>query len=181
MRKASGAVAAMIMAIALYFTLFWGIDAFQALTSPSYGLGDVWHSQFIFGIGRVSHLEPEGLIKLAAFFAVMKFAAAAVFAVHVLDRIRVMIRGGEPEGEVLEAGLILTVLLSIVSVAPAIWSQNVPLVHEQTVELLLAGLAAALIIIERSYDEVGEPVEHAIADEPKIVASVGARGFSPWR
>jgi len=181
MRKASGAVVAMIVAIALYFTLFWGIDSFHVLTSPSYGLDDVWHSQFIFGIGRVFHLAPEALIKLAAFFAVMKFAAAAVFAVHVVDRVRVMIRGGKPEGEILEAGLILVVLLSIASVAPAIWSQNVPLVHEQTVELLLAGLAAALTIIERSYNVASEPVEHEVADEPKIVAPAGARWFSPWR
>jgi len=182
MRKASGAVVAMIMAIALYFTLFWGIDAVRVLMSPSYGLDDVWHSQFIFGVGRLFHLEPTGLIKLAAFFAVMKLAAAAVFAVHIVDRFRALATGTKPDAEIFEAGLILVVLISIASVAPALWAQNVPMVHEQTVELLLAGLAAALAIIERT-DEVAEeePVEHAIASEPKIVAPKGATWYTPWR
>ena len=181
MRKASGAVVAMIVAIALYFTLFWGIDSFRVLVSPSYGLDDVWHSQFVFGVGRLMHLGPEGLIKLAAFFAVMKLAAAAVFAVHLVDRLRGMLHGDKPNPEILESGLVLVVLISIVSVAPALWSQNVPLVHEQTIELLLAGLAAALAIIERSDDIVEEPVEHAVADEPQIIAPKGATWFAPWR
>ena len=61
------------------------------LTSPTYGLEDVWHSQFVFGVGRIFNLGPEGLIKLAAFFGVMKLATAVVFAVHVADRLRGLI------------------------------------------------------------------------------------------
>ena len=53
MRKVSGATVAMILGIALYFTLFWGYDALRMLTSPTYGLEDVWRSQFVFGIGRI--------------------------------------------------------------------------------------------------------------------------------
>ena len=69
MQRTSIAAVAMIVAISLYFTLFWGYDAFRILTSSSYGLEDVWRSQFIFGIGRLFGLGPIGLIKLAAFFA----------------------------------------------------------------------------------------------------------------
>ena len=115
MRKASGVVAAMIMAIALYYTLFWGFDALRVLTSPTYGLEDVWRSQFVFGVGHMFNLSPMGLIKLAAFFGVMKLATAAVFAVHVADRLRGMVRG-EANPEILEAGLIMVVLLSIAAV-----------------------------------------------------------------
>ena len=79
MRKASTIVVAMLMAIALYFTLFWGFDALRVLTSPNYGLEDVWRSQFVFGVGHMFNLSPMGLIKLAAFFGVMKLATAAVF------------------------------------------------------------------------------------------------------
>jgi hypothetical protein len=178
MRKASGAVAAMIMAIALYFTLFWGFDALRVLTSPTYGLEDVWRSQFVFGVGRMFGLGPEGLIKLAAFFGVMKLATAAVFAVHIADRFRCMVRG-KADTEILEAGLILAVLLSIAAVAPALWSQNGELVREQTIQLLLAGLAAALVIIERTYVSPAEPAE--IAVEAKAATPRGASWFSPWR
>ncbi len=176
MRKASGAVVAMIMAIALYFTLSWGIESLHVLTSPTYGLDDVWHSQFVFGVGRIFHLGPEGLIKLAAFFGVMKLAAAVVFAVHLADRLRGLIVGGKPNEEILEAGLILVVLMSVVSVAPALWLVNFELVQQQqTIELLLAGLTAALCIVERSYDNAGEPAGSEAA------AAAAARRFTPWR
>ena len=69
MRKASGATVAMIMGIALYFTLFWGFDALRVLTSPTYGLEDVWRSQFVFGVGSYFKLAPIGLLQLAAFSA----------------------------------------------------------------------------------------------------------------
>jgi hypothetical protein len=66
MQRTSIAAVAMIIAISLYFTLFWGYDAFRILASPSYGLEDVWHSQFISASGV--YFGPIGLIKLAAFF-----------------------------------------------------------------------------------------------------------------
>jgi hypothetical protein len=183
MRKASGAVVAMVLAIALYYTLFWGIDALRVLTSSSYGFDDVYGSQYVFGVGRLFRLGPEGLIRLAAFFAAMKLATAAVFAAHVADRLRCLVAGGaKPNAEILEAGLILVVALSIAAVVPALISHNLPQAQQQTIELLLAGLAAALAIIERNdatTDE--EPVEHETAHEPKIIAPPGATWFTPWR
>ena len=62
------AAVAAIVAIALYFALVWGYDGLRILTSPSYGLEDVWRSQFVFAIGRLFSLGPIGLIKLAALF-----------------------------------------------------------------------------------------------------------------
>jgi hypothetical protein len=180
MRKPSGAVVAMVLAIALYYTLFWGIDALRVLTSSSYGFDDVYGSQYVFGVGRLFRLGPDGLIRLAAFFAAMKLAAAAVFATHIADRLRCLVGGGKPNAEILEAGLILVVLLSIATVVPALVSHNLPQAQQQTIELLLAGLAAA--IIERSDATVeDEPVEHETARKPRIVAPPGATWFTPWR
>jgi hypothetical protein len=183
MRKASGFVVALIMAIALYFTLFWGFAALRVLNSPSYGLDDALRSQFVFGVGRIFDLGPMGLIKLAAFFGVMKLAAAIVFAVHIGDRFRAMVRG-EANTEILEAGLMLVVVLSTVAAAPALWWQNIELVREQLIPLLLAGLAAALVIIERGYEnaaDAAEPKEAGIAAETKPFAQHGAKWFAPWR
>lgn len=150
MRKISIAAVAMIVAISLYFTLFWGYDAFRILASPSYGLEDIWHSQFIFAIGRLFGLGPSGLIKLAAFFGTLKLAVACICAIHIVDRFRCMTRG-EANSEILEAGLILVVLISIASIGPAAWSHSTDLMREHTFQLLLAGLAAALCIVERIY------------------------------
>jgi hypothetical protein len=175
MRKISGATVAMILAIALYFTLFWGYDALRMLTSPTYGLEDVWRSQFVFGIGHVLGLGPIGLIKLAAFFGTLKLTVAIVCAVHIVDRFRGLI-GGKPSSEILEGGLILVLLISVAVAGPAAWSHNVDLLREQIFQLLLAGVATALCIVERSYGRAAEATEPRVAAAPQ-----GATWFTPWR
>ncbi|MEP7029742.1 MAG: hypothetical protein ABI830_02285, partial [Pseudolabrys sp.] len=155
MRKVSSVTVAMIMGIALYFTLFWGFDALRVLTSPTYGLEDVWRSQFVFGIGRTFGLTPLGLMQLAAFFGVVKLAVAVICAVHIADRFRSQgfrnFGGGQTNSEILEGGLILVVLVSIASAGPAVLSHNGDLVREQAIQLALAALAVALCMVERNY------------------------------
>jgi hypothetical protein len=74
-----------IVAIALYFALAWGYDGLRILTAPSYGLEDVWRSQFVFAIGRLFNLGPIGLIKLAAFFGALssRWPAFALFTLSI--------------------------------------------------------------------------------------------------
>jgi hypothetical protein len=166
MQKISIAAVAVIIAISLYFILFWGYDAYRILTSPSYGLEDIWRSQFIFAIGRLFGLGPVGLIKLAAFFGALKLAVACICALHIADRFRCMTRG-EANSEILEAGLILVVLISIAAVGPAAWTHTTDLIREHTMQLLFAGLAVALCIVERNYIRRNEPATPAVAPSRK--------------
>jgi hypothetical protein len=89
-----------------------------------------------------------GLIKLAAFLAVLKLAVAVICAMHLVDRLRSGF-GGKANPEVLEAGLILVVAVSILSVGPAVWSHNGELVREYALQLILAGIAVTLCMVER--------------------------------
>jgi hypothetical protein len=148
-RKLSNAAVALIVAIALYFTLLWGYEGLSILVSPSYGLDDVWRSQFIFVIGRQFGLGPIGLIKLAAFFGALKLAVACICALHIADRFRCWTRG-EANSEILEAALILVVAISIASVGPASWANSASLMREHTIQLLFAAIATGLCIFERS-------------------------------
>jgi len=175
MRRAPNVVVAFILAIALYFTLFWGFDALRILTSPSYGLEDVWRSQVVFGLGSFFGLAPAGLIKLAALFGALKLSVAGVCAVHVFDRLRTLF-GGTVDCEILESGLLLAVIVSIAAVAPALWSNNADQVREHTIQLLLAGLAAALCIIERSATEATPAVDAKAANMPAQPV-----WYAPWR
>jgi hypothetical protein len=191
MQRASSAIVAMILAIALYFVLFWGFDALRILTSPTYGLEDVWRSQVIFGIGRLAGFGPEGLIKLAAVFGALKLTVAGGCAVHVLDRLRAMIMGTGSDNEILETGLLLAVVISIASVTPAVWSGNADLIREHTIQLALAALAAVLCMIERSGRKAA-PRAAVEADDmdidtaapatvPAAQAAAQAEWFTPWR
>ena len=82
---------------------------------------------------------------------------------------------GEPNLEILEAGLILVVLISIISVGPAAWSNSVGLMREHAFQLLFAGLAVALCIVERNYLR-----SDASADTVPATAR-GTTWFSIWR
>ncbi len=150
MRKVSAATVATIVTIALYFTLFWGYDALRVLTSPTYGLEDVWRSQFVFGIGSYFKLSPMGLMKLAAFFGAVKLAVALACAIHIADRLR-SLAGGTANADIFEGGLVLVVAVSLASVGPSVWSQHAELLREQVVQLLLAALGVALCLVERNY------------------------------
>jgi hypothetical protein len=174
MRKVSIATVVLIMGITLYFSMSWGFDALRALTSPTYGLEDVWRSQYIFGIGSLLGLGPKGLIQLAAFFGAVKLAVAVICALHIIDRFY-SFAIGKPVSDLLEGALILVVLITIASAGPAIWSHNPELLREQVIQLALAGLATALGMVERNYRNVGESVA-ATPDTPQ-----GARWFTPWR
>ena len=182
MRRVSGAAVAMILAIAVYFVLFWGFDALRILTSPTYGLEDVWRSQVIFGMGRYLGLDPMGLIKLAAAYGAVKLTVAGVCAVHLLDRARTAFFGGAANADILESGLLIAVAVSIASVAPAILTENGDLVRELTIQLILAALAAALCLLERSRAAKAEEAAASAPPEKIDLETIPAGAwFRPWR
>jgi hypothetical protein len=178
MRKLSAAAVAMILAIALYFMLAWGYDGLALLTSSSYGLDDVWHSQFLFSLGRMFALTPTGIIKLAAFFATLKLAVGVICAIHIVDRLRHVMRGQADTG-IFEAGLILVIAISIVSAGPAVWSQDGTLLRETMLQLSLAGLAAALCVIERRYKEAN--AIDVTAATATVAPSAPGTWYSMWQ
>jgi hypothetical protein len=151
MRNLSAGIAAALMGIALYFALTWGFAAMQALTSPAYGLDDIWHSQFVFALGHFFGLGPVGLLKLAAFFAAVKLVAAGVCAVHVVDRAR-----GVTRLELLEGALFLIAGIALLSLAPAAWSQGGDVVGGAVLQLGFALFAIALCVAERRLDRRAE-------------------------
>jgi len=163
MRKASTATVATIVAIALYFTLAWGFDGIRALTSPNYGLEDIWRAQVIFTIGRYAALGPIGLLKLAAFVGAVKLAIAAICGWHLVDRFR-SFAGGQARPEILETAMLIVVAIGIVSVGPAIRSNSVDLLREHVIQVVLAGISIALCLIERRLGkaEVTQPEETAV-------------------
>lgn len=176
MRKASTATVALIVAIALYFTLTWGFEGLRALSSPNYGLDDVWRSQLVFDAGRLFHLTPLGLIKLAAFVAAMKLAVAGICGVHIVDRFRAFF-GGQADPQILEGALIIVVVFGFLSVAPAVWSGNAAIVREYAMQILLACLALALCIAERHIDTI--VIEERAADEDEAARTISSPALNP--
>src|SRR5579884_3900703 len=147
MRKMSAATFVTILAIAVYFALAWGILAADALMSSNFGLEDVWGAQLVFEIGRVFRMGPTDLIKVAAFLAAVKFVAAGVCALHVLDRAR-----GRMRNELMEGALIIVLTVSAISSVSAMWSHNTELLREQALQFAIAGVGIALCMVERALE-----------------------------
>src|SRR5262245_48821874 len=161
---------AIIVAVALYFAVVWGYDGLRILSSPSYGLEDVWRSQFIFSIGSLVGLGPIGLIKLAAFFGALKLAVACICVIHIADRFRSLSRG-RADSEILEAALILIVAISIVSVGPASFRDGTELIREHTLPFLFAALATGLCIFEAELCTADQKRRDKVATIPRLLTS----------
>lgn len=138
----------LISLVALYFLLLWGWQSVQVLASPTYGLEDVWRSQVVFGIGRFIGLDPSGLLQLAAALGATKLVVAALCALHLIDRVHPFI-SRTPRNEILEVALFIAILVGLVSITPAIWSQNGDLTREILIQIVLALFALMLSMIER--------------------------------
>jgi len=150
MRKVSGASIAMVMIIALYFTLFWGHDVLRVFLSPTYGLDDAWGSQSIFSIGSYFKLSPVGLMKLAAFFGALKLAVAVFGALGIVLRLAGSAGVARP---MLEGVFILAVSIGLVTAGAAALPFNADLLLELLPPIALALIALAQIRIEYRYGE----------------------------
>lgn len=143
MKQISGLAATMIVAVAAYFALVWGMDAGRIFTSPTFGLDDALASQAVFALGRYLGLDPAGLIKLGAVFGALKLTVAGVCLVHIADRLRSLF-GGEANLDVIQAGMMLAVSICAVALLPAVLHQNPDVLRDYAVDLAFAGVAAAL-------------------------------------
>lgn len=168
MRNTSLPSIATIVAIALYFALTWGYAGLTSLTSPSFGLDDVWGSQLVFGINRFVGFGPVGLIKLAAFIAAVKITAAGFCALHVADRMR-----GRRRTELVEGALIVVLSVSALGCVVALMTHGNGLLRDSTVPLALAAVGFALCSVERALD----PKDEEAMDEAPALATEAA--YSP--
>jgi hypothetical protein len=76
----------------------------------------------------------------------VKLAAAAVCALHVIDRAR-----GVPCIELLEGAMILIAALALVSLPP-VWSHGGDVIGQPVLQLCFALFAIALSVAERRFD-----------------------------
>jgi hypothetical protein len=152
MRWLPRAIPCLVACIALYFALWFSIETLRIFLSPLYGLDDPAFAQTIRGIGRRADLGTAGLLKLAAFFGAVKLAIATLFAVYLVGRLRAIWRN-DIEHEVLDAGLLLVVLVTVVAAMPALLDGTTNLLAQYRLPLWLAGLAATLSMIERFAEE----------------------------
>jgi hypothetical protein len=100
--------------------------------------------------------------------------------VHIGDRFRAL-AGGKANSEILDAGMVLAMLISIAAVGPAVWTHNAEVVREQAITLMLVGVAAGLGLLERSFQRSETLLAETSLIADNAVTPRGAEWFSPLR
>lgn len=166
MRWLPKAIPILIAVIALDFALVFGFEALRIFTSPIYGLEKPVFANLIHGIGALADVKAEGLFKLAAFFGAVYLTTALVFVLHIGSRIGAL-RGGRISHDLLDAGLILVVISTIVAATPAILHGATDILAQERLPLWLLGLAATLSMVER--------VDEADTPQPAFIERMASR------
>ncbi len=152
MRWLPKAIPILIAVIALDFALVFGFEAWRIFTSPVYGLEKPAFASLVYGIGGLADMKAQGQLKLAAFFGSVYLTTSLVFALHIGSRIGAL-RGGRISHDLLDAGLILAVVSTMVAATPAILAGASDILVQERLPLWLVGLAATLSMIERVPDD----------------------------
>jgi hypothetical protein len=168
MRWLPKAIPVLIAIIALDFALVFGVEAFRVLSSHIHGLDQPVFANLIYGLGRLFGVTGQGLLSLGAFFGGIYLTISVVFALHLATRIGAL-RGGRVSHDLLDAGLILVVLVTIVAATPAILAGATDILVQERLPLWLVGLAATLSMIERL------PEMDAAAIRPNVFERLWAR------
>ena len=148
MRWLPTAIPILIAVIALDFAMVFGFESARIFTSPIYGLDKPAFASLVYGIGGLADVKPQGLVRLAAFFGAVYLTTSVVFVLHLGSRVGAL-RGGRISHDLLDAGLILAVLSTIVAATPAILAGASEILVQERLPLGLVGLAATLSMIER--------------------------------
>jgi len=171
MRKLNSVAVAAATGLAFYFTLFWGADALHMIASSTWGLDEAERAQFLFIIGAMLKLTPIGLIKLAAFFAVVKLAIASICGLHILDRAGALVTGKTTIG-LIHVSLALIVVVSIIVIGSEVWAQNVEFARDYVLQLVLAGLAGGICLVEW-YTRGNHSSEFSLYDNAALERATG--------
>jgi hypothetical protein len=148
MRWLPTAIPILIAVIAIDFAMVFGFEAWRIFTSPVYGLDKPAFASLVYGIGRLADMNGQGLVKLAAFFGAVYLTTSLVFVLHIGSRIGAL-RSGRISHDLLDAGLILAVMSTLVAATPAILGGATDILVQERLPLWLVGLAATLSMIER--------------------------------
>ncbi|ARQ01175.1 hypothetical protein [Pseudorhodoplanes sinuspersici] len=151
MRWTPKVIPILIAVIALDFALVFGFEAWRILSSPTLGLERLGFANTVYAIGKWAGLQTTQHLPLAAFFGVMSLAIAIMCSCHLATRIGTL-RGHRISHDMLDAGLILIVVSTLVAATPAMLSGATEILIHERLPLWLVGLAATLSMIERLYE-----------------------------
>ncbi len=160
-RSRLGAVNAALVSV--YFAPAWGIDAVRALTSPFFGMEDRLQATAASYFRALLDLGLEGLVRASNVLAGIKLVIAAGFVAYLIDFIRALMAGREPNRETLDVVLLLAGSAIMLWAWPVLRAGDGGLVRALATQFLLLTGAMVVIAVERQLEEAPAAAAQSLA------------------
>jgi hypothetical protein len=136
-------------AFALLLAAVWISSALLSLQQPLFDLGRPRIGDAIIGFAGALALSPENTLKLAHMLAGVKLLLGAYLLAAVVSAICERVRWGESGDEMLDLGLFVSAIATIVAASPALADAQV--LCAALGELLLCAMASGLSAFGRGW------------------------------
>jgi hypothetical protein len=145
--------AANLALVSAYLAPTWGMEAFQALTSPFGGIdvrahvaaANFFRHLFAFGL--------DGLMRTSSILAGAKLVIAAGCVAYLIEFARACAARREPDRETMDVVLLLALVAVVVWSLPVFVSDDIGFINLRATQLLLVAGAGVLIVIERHIEQ----------------------------
>jgi hypothetical protein len=151
--------------IAFFLSVVWFASGLASLVRPLFDLGTAHVGDAIVAVAGLMSLSPDGALRLAQMLAGTKLLLAAYLLTVVIVAAYQRLRRGTSDDAMLDVGLFLSAVASIVAVSPALMDDEALL--RACGELLLCVLASGLAISGRG-------------DAPPTIATKDAAVSEAW-
>jgi hypothetical protein len=154
--------------IALLLALVWGAAGTASLVRPLFDIGQPLVGDVIVAVGRLLALSPHNVVVLAHMLAGLKLFVGLYLLATVVAGAWDWLTRGASDDAMLDVGLLLSALGSLIAAIPVAGLTGVPL-QGVIGELMLAAIASALAVYGRGFivpDEHPKPKR----TEPVVIA-----------
>ena len=136
--------------IATLLALVWSAEAAVSLANPLYDLGRPLIGDAIIRFASLLQLSPHGTLVFAHLLAGLKLFVGVYLFMVVCTAMIAVVRGRASDDALLDVGLLLSALASVVAASPTLTMGGEPL-QRLIGELMLAAIASAAAIHGRGF------------------------------
>ncbi len=136
--------------VALLLALVWAAAAAVSLTHPLFDIGQPHSGDTILAFGRLLSLSPAAIVTVAHMLAGLKLFVGIYLLVTVIVAARDWVVGGTSDDAMLDVGLLMSALGSMIAALPVAGLGGEPL-QGVIGELMLAAIASALAVYGRGF------------------------------
>lgn len=139
--------------MSLYFAPVWGADAMRTLSSPFNGFEDRAHAAVAIYFRHLFDLSVDGLVSASNLLGGIKLVIAASFVAYLIEFLRALATGREPDRATLDVVLLLAVVAILIWTLPALALHDAALTRVHATHLLLVAGAVFVVVAERQSEQ----------------------------